>query len=78
MKNPELLKIMKNAIMIGEIGKKKLIEKAGRLGIVLKNGDSKMETKYKLVTHPTLKVLGYFKENGEFVQVVDKTEGGGR
>ena len=30
----------------------------------------------KLVIHPTLKVLGYFKENGEFVQVVDKTEGG--
>lgn len=35
MKKSELLKVMKNAIEMGEIGKKKLIEEAKKLGIIL-------------------------------------------
>ena len=37
-----------------------------------------MKITAKLVIHPTLKILGYFTKNGEFVQVVDKIEGGER
>ena len=33
-----------------------------------------METKTKLVVHPKAKVLGYFKKDGTFVQVLTKEE----
>ena len=77
MKKSELLKVMKNAIKMGEIGKKKLIENAKKSGIIFKKGGL-IKITDKLVFHPEMKILGYFKENGEFVQVVDKTEGGKR